>query len=222
MKKFSETKRSEALRARCETGFLGRSNEQLPVETGLSFQRKGIGAGRGGHAPKAERCPVRAWQDDIAGYFDKTSNGRHRAAKALGDDAGGLFSGGDEGLAGGDAPEQGRDVGGRNHFQESVRSVVAKAPYFAGCIVEGKTGIGAKLPDQDFVKALFGRDAEVVLVPEVDDAHDAPEVVDPVGVIERHAPAMRLGRETPEEQDACVLRQERLKRMLFDAHMLQR
>ena len=48
--------------------------------------------------------------------------------------------------------------------------------------------------------------------------HDAPEVVDPVGVIEWHAPAMRLGRETAQKQNPCILGQEGLKRMLLGVH----
>ena len=45
-----------------------------------------------------------------------------------------------------------------------------------------------------------------------------PEVIDPVGVIERHAPPVRLWRKAPQEQDACALRQEWLEWMLFDVH----
>ena len=58
----------------------------------------------------------------------------------------------------------------------------------------------------------------MVPVGEMDQAHDAPEVVDPVGVIKRHAPAVRLRRETAQEQDICVLRQEGLKRVCFYHH----
>ena len=46
-------------------------------------------------------------------------------------------------------------------------------------------------------------------------SHDAPHVVDEVRVVEIHAPAFFLGRETAQHQQACVGRKERLQGMLF-------
>ena len=55
-------------------------------------------------------------------------------------------------------------------------------------------------------------------VPVKDQSHYAPEVVDPVGVVERHAPAVRLGRKTPQKEDARPRRQERLEGMGLGVH----
>ena len=192
------------------------SNEQPPVEFGLPFQRKGIGAGCGGHAPEADRlCRLKA---GCTSYLHLFSHRRRGTGIAFGNDAGGLFSGSDEISAVWDAPEQSRDVGWRDHFQEGIGGVVFQAPDFAGGVVEGESLGGAKLPDQRFVKPLFGRNAEVILVPKLDEAQDTPEVIDPVGVIEWHAPAVRLGRETAQKEHPCSSGQERLKGMTLDAH----
>ena len=77
---------------------------------------------------------------------------------------------------------------------------------------------GTEGADQHLIEALFDRNAEVIFVPEVNHSHNAPEVVDPVRVVERHAPAARLGREAAQEQDACAFRQERRERVLLCIH----
>ena len=59
--------------------------------------------------------------------------------------------------------------------------------------------MGAELTYLGLVESFFFDYAEVVFVVEVDEADDAPEVVDPVGVVEWHAPAVGLGRETAQE-----------------------
>ena len=74
------------------------------------------------------------------------------------------------------------------------------------------------MSDGGLVKAFFTDDAEVVFVVEVDQAHDAPKVIDPVGVVEWHAPAVGLGRETAQEQDSGAGRQEGLKGMMLYIH----
>ena len=135
--------------------------------------------------------------------------------EGLGGEGAGFFARGDEGVAVGDAGQQGRDVCGDDDLQEGVGGVAFEAAYLAGGVVEREAGIGAELPDPGFVEALFARHAEMILFPEMDDSHDSPEVVDPVGVVERHAPAVRLGRETAQEQDACALRQEGVEGVLL-------
>ena len=144
------------------------------------------------------------------------------AGEGGGDYGAGFLAGGDEGVAGWNPRQQGGDVGGCDHFQEGVRGIVPQPPYFAGGVIERQAGIGTELSDRGLVEPLLGRDAEMLLVPEVNQPHDPPEVVDPVGVIERHAPAVRLGRETAQEQDASAIRQEGFKWMLFGFHVLQR
>ena len=58
----------------------------------------------------------------------------------------------------------------------------------------------------------------MVLIGKMDEAHYAPEVVDPVGVIEWHTPAVGLGREAAQEEDAGAHRQKGLERMEFGFH----
>ena len=81
--------------------------------------------------------------------------------------------------------------------------------------------MSAELAYGELVEAFLAYDAEVVLVVEMDKAYDAPEVIDPVGVIERHAPAVGLGRETAQKQYPGVLRQKWLKRMCLYIHRSQ-
>ena len=132
------------------------------------------------------------------------------------DDLGGFLTGGDQGVTLRDAGEQGGHIGSFHDLQKGVGGVVTKATHLAGCVVERQSLGGAERPDQGLVKAFFGRDAKMVFVGKVDKAHDAPEVVDPIGVVKRHAPAVGLGRETPEEQNPGSLREERLKGVFFD------
>ena len=178
--------------------------EQLPIRLSLLLQRQGVGAGGGGHAPEAE-----------GGEVHPAADGRDGAVEGLGGEGAGFFAGGDQRMTRWNAGQQGRDVRGGDDLQEGVGGVVFEAAYLAGGIVEGQAFPGAKLPDSSFVEALLAGHAEMILFPEVDDPHDPPEVIDPVGVVERHAPAVRLGREAAQEQDARVRGQEGLERVLF-------
>ena len=180
--------------------------EKSPVGIGLPLQRKRIGPGCRWHAPEGDGLtvipgrPLFVIPDLIRNlYLDAATHRRNLAAKRLRNDLRGLLAGGDQGVAGGDLRQQGRDVGGPNHLQEGVGGVVTEAADFAGGVVEGQAVIGTKRPDGHLVKALFGRDAEAVFIVKEDEADDAPEVVDPVGVIEGHAPAVGLGREAAQE-----------------------
>ena len=177
------------------------SVEKPAIEIGLFFQRQGIGAGGGRHAPESEG----------GGNLHPFPDGRNGAVEPLGNYAGGLFSGGDEHPAVRDTGQQGRDVGGGDHFQEGVGGVVPEPPHFAGRVVEGQAFVGTELPDQSLVEALFPGDAEMVFVGKVDQADDAPEVVDPVGVVKRYAPAVGLRWEAPQEKHPGAFREEWLE-----------
>ena len=137
-------------------------------------------------------------------------------------DGAGFFAGGDEGVAVGDTGQQRGDVGGGDDFEEGVGGVVLEAADFGGGVIKRQTFPRGERSYSSFVEALFANHAEVILVPEVNQPHDPPEVVDPVRVIKRHAPAVRLGRETPQKEDACAFGQEWLEWMFFYGHMLQR
>ena len=91
-----------------------------------------------------------------------------------------------------------------------------------GGVVESQSVLCAEVFYGLLIEAFFFDDAEVVFIIEMYQADDAPEVVDPVGVIERHAPAVGLGRETAQKQHPGVLRQKWLKRVLLYIHRSQR
>ena len=169
--------------------------EKPPVCIGLLLQWERIGPGCGWHAPEGYYSLV--IPDLIRNlYLDAPAYRRHLASKHIGNDFRGLLAGGDQGVARRDLRQQGGDVGGLDYLQEGVGGVVPEAADLAGGVVEGQALIGAKLPDGGLVKSLFRDPAEAVFIVKEDEADDAPEVVDPVGVIEGHAPAVGLGRET--------------------------
>ena len=155
-------------------------------------------------------------------YIDVSAERREGASEGFGGELGGFLAGGDKGVARRDPGEEGGDVGGLNHLQEGVGGIVLEAAHLAGGVVEGEALAGAEGADRRFVEAFLARHAEVVLVAEMDQAQDAPEVVDPVGVVERHAPAVRLRREAAQKQDTRAFRKKWLKRVLLSAHSKNR
>ena len=170
-------------------------------------QGEGVGAGGGGHAPEGEVFE-----------FDFAADGRDGAGEAGGGEGGGFFAGGDEGVAAGDLAQEGGDVGGGDDFEEGVGGVVAQASYFTGGVVESEALLSAEGADGGFVEAFLLLDAEVVFVVEVDQAQDAPEVVDPVGVEEGDGPAAGRGREAAEEEDAGAFGEEGREGVLLSGH----
>ena len=117
-----------------------------------------------------------------------------------------------------DLLQQCGDIGRCYYLQKGVGGVVFQTADLGCGVVEGQAFLGAEFAYVGLVEAFFFDDAESVLIVEVYQAHDAPEVVDPVGVVKRHAPAVGLRRETAQEQDPCVLRQEGLKRVRLYHH----
>ena len=98
-------------------------SEQPPVSLCLFLQRQGIGAGGGGHAVETEGAgrPVAAGHygtrhDNLYAPADRW----HRATEGLGNDAAGLFAGGDEGAALRNPGQQGRDVRRPHNLQERI------------------------------------------------------------------------------------------------------
>ena len=181
----------------------------MPIGFGLFLQRKGIGPGCGGHTPKAEGTAG-------DGEVNRASDGRDGAAVAGGNDFSGLLASGDESTAEGDTGQKGRDVGGGDNLQEGVGGIVFKPTHLARGIVKGQTLDRTECADGRFVKPFLTRHAEMVLVPEVDEAHDSPKIVDPIRIIKRHAPPMLLRRKAPQEQNLRILRQKRLEGMFLN------
>ena len=66
--------------------------------------------------------------------------------EGLGGEGAGFFARGDEGVATGDAGQQGWDVRGGDDLQEGVGGVVFEAAYLAGGVVEGQARVRPKQP----------------------------------------------------------------------------
>ena len=145
--------------------------KEFAVGFGFLLQRQRVGAGGGGHAPEAERCPVGAGHDGrvVTQHDDvnPSSHWRDGATEGLGDDAAGFFAGGDKGVALRNTGQEGGDVGGSDHLQEGVGGIVAETSDLGGSVVEGQAGLGAELPNRSLVKPLLPRHAEMQLVPKV-------------------------------------------------------
>ena len=69
------------------------------------------------------------------------------------------------------------------------------------------------------VKPLLSLGLQSLLPAQEDESHDAPEVIEPVGVKEVHTPSLARWREAAKEQHARSIGQERFQRMLFDSHL---
>ena len=150
------------------------------------------------------------------------ADGLDGAAEGAADDLGGLLAGGYQGGAEGDLLQECGDIGWGYYLKVGIGGVVFEAADLGGGVVECQAVLGAELAYGGLVEAFLTDDAEVVLVVEMDEADDSPEVVDPVGVIEWHAPAVGLGRETAQEEYPGVLGQEGFKRVLLYIHYSQR
>ena len=187
-------------------GLLGNRGKQFAIGRRLFFQRQRIGAGGRGHPPEPDRTSV-----DVDVHA--APHRRDPAAEPLRDDFRRLLPGGDKRVTVGNPGEQPGDVRGRDHLQEGVGRIVLQAAHLAGGVVEREPGLCAERPHGRFVEALLLQKAEMVLVPEMDQAQDPPEIVQPVRIVERHAPPLRLGRKAPQEQHFRPFRQEGFERM---------
>ena len=134
----------------------------------------------------------------------------------MGNDSAGFFASGDQRAAVGDTGQKGRDVGGGDNLQEGIGGIVFEPTHLASRIVEGQSLGRTERADGRFIKPFLLRDAEVILVPKVDEAHDPPKIIDPIRIIKGHIPTMLLRRKTPQEQNPCPLRQKRLEGMFLN------
>ncbi len=185
---------------------------KLPVEVGFLVDVQWIGSGGRRHAPP----PAGAVGE---GGVDGGTDLRHlRELEMLLHQGRGLAAGGDQRAASGQGVEQQGDIGRFEHFQQVIAGIVVQAVDADGGVVEGQPLLGGKLHDAFLVEALFARHLEVALVAPVNDAHDAPEVVDPVGIKELHAPLGTGRRKTAQEQYLGSLRQKGSQWVLLDGH----
>ena len=121
---------------------------------------------------------------------------RNWAIESVADDLGGFLASGYNCVAMWYLLQQCGDIGRCYYFQEGIGGVVFQAYDFCCGIVEGQTFLDAEFAYIGLIETFFFDYAESVFIIEMDQTHDAPEVVDPVGVIEWHAPTVGLGRET--------------------------
>lgn len=107
------------------------------------------------------------------------------------------------------------DVGGKNNLQELVRGIVLQASHGGGGVVEAYALVHQEGDDKVQAECLCRSVHEMVLVTKENEALYAPMVVDEVGIVEVHAPAFPLRRETAQEEHTAVLWQEWVQRMVL-------
>ena len=113
--------------------------------------------------------------------------------------------------------QEGVDVGGQDNLQELVRGIVLQAAYGGGGVVEADALVVKKGDDEVKAEGLCLGVHEMVLVAKENEALYAPVVVDEVGIVEVHAPALPLRRKTAQEEHTAVLWQKRVQRMVLYA-----
>lgn len=113
--------------------------------------------------------------------------------------------------------QEGVDVGRQDNLQELVRGIVLQAAYGGGGVVEAYALVLQEGDDEVKAEGLCLGVHEMVLVAKEDESLYAPVVVDKVGIVEVHAPALPLWRETAQEEHTAVLWQKGVQRMVLYA-----
>ena len=113
--------------------------------------------------------------------------------------------------------QKGMDVGGQDNLQELVRGIVLQAAHGGGGVVEADALVLQEGDDEVKAEGLCLGVHEMVLVAKENEALYAPVVVDEVGIVEVHAPALPLRRETAQEEHTAVLWQKGVQRMVLYA-----
>ena len=111
--------------------------------------------------------------------------------------------------------QEGVDVGGQDNLQELVRGIVLQAAYGGGGVVEAYALVHQEGDDKVQAEGLCRGVHEMVLVTKENQALYAPMVVDKVWIVEVHAPALPLWRETAQEEHTAVLWQKGVQRMVL-------
>ena len=101
-------------------------------------------------------------------------------------------------------------------FQESIGSITLQTPYFSGGVEESKTFVARKLFNGSLIKSFFPFNHEVLAILKKQKPHDAPKIIDEVGIKEKHAPARLRRRKAAEEEPLRIWGKKRLERMSFD------
>ena len=112
-----------------------------------------------------------------------------------------------------DTSKQGTYVCWLNNLEKFVRSIILQSTNRRGCVVKADAFLFKKWYDTFKTKRLFFCIHEIILVVKEDNSLYAPVVVDEVGIVEVHAPALPLWRETAQKEHTAVLWQKRVQRM---------
>ena len=111
--------------------------------------------------------------------------------------------------------QESMDVGGQDNLQELVRGIVLQAAHSGGSVVEAYALVHQEGDDEIKAEGLCLGVHEMVLVAEKNKAFYAPVVIDKVGVVEIHTPALPLWRETAQEEHTAVLWQKGVQRVVL-------
>ena len=158
--------------------------ECLGILLCLALGLHGIGARTAWHTVDADITP-------FVFHFGIIANFWFLHVEAVAEGGGGELAGGDDGIALGHTVEHRLYVGFLDDVEVFVGGGVLGAHYPCGSVIHGNAFLPEECLNPWLVKPLFSFDDKVLLVAEEDDAHNAPHVILEVGVIERHAPAMR-------------------------------
>lgn len=109
------------------------------------------------------------------------------------------------------------DVGGKDNLQELVRGIVLQTANGGGGVVEAYALVHQEGDDKVQAEGLCRGVHEMVLVTKENEALYAPMVVDEVGIVEVHAPALPLRRKTAQEEHTAVLWQKGVQRVVLYA-----
>ena len=109
------------------------------------------------------------------------------------------------------------DVGWQDNLKELVRGIILQAAYGGGGVVEAYALVHQEGDDKVQAEGLCRGVHEMVLVTKENQALYAPMVVDKVWIVEVHAPALPLWRETAQEEHTAVLWQKGVQRMVLYA-----
>lgn len=107
------------------------------------------------------------------------------------------------------------DVGWQDNLKELVRGIVLQASHGGGSVVEAYSLVHQEGDDKVQAEGLCRSVHEMVLVTKEDETLYAPMVVDKVWIVEVHAPAFPLRRETAQEEYTAVLWQEWVQRVVL-------
>lgn len=192
--------------------FYSAELKHLPVCLGFLWQGEGVGTG--GRRKAVEHHLLSIGKEARYGHI--LPHWRHFGdGERVAYGGGGFLACGDDYTAMWHTMQEGVDVGGQDNLQELVRGIVLQAAYGGGGVVEAYALVLQEGDDEVKAEGLCLGVHEMVLVAKENKSLYAPVVVDEVGIVEVHAPALPLWRETAQEEHTAVLWQKGVQRMVL-------